>query len=103
MRFAPGIMDKHYEKLLQCDHKMQLLSRSSFPTQESLYFDANAYGLSEFPIEFNAYGPQVFGGMQMQYPYSISPGLPIHVQNFSQATRPPFQIMNSNSPMSGII
>ncbi|XP_027102499.1 uncharacterized protein [Coffea arabica] len=96
VKFAPGILDKHYEKLKQCDPRLQVLSRRPFPSQESLYFDANnANGLSEFSLDFNGYGPQFLAGL-MQFPsYSSHPSLPIHLR---QAALP--RLMDSNIQMS---
>ncbi|XP_074323120.1 uncharacterized protein LOC141660059 [Apium graveolens] len=52
--FPPGILDKHYEKLLQCDERLLELSQQTFPTLPHPYFDSNnLYGLSEHPRNLN--------------------------------------------------
>ncbi|KAL6978266.1 hypothetical protein U1Q18_019934 [Sarracenia purpurea var. burkii] len=42
VEFPPGTLDKHYDKLLQCDGRLADLSRKPFPRLESPYF----YGIS---------------------------------------------------------
>ncbi|GFP80345.1 hypothetical protein PHJA_000177900 [Phtheirospermum japonicum] len=46
VRFPPGVLDKHYERLLQCDQRLFALSQKPFPSHESPYFDPNMFGLS---------------------------------------------------------
>ncbi|KAL3843534.1 hypothetical protein ACJIZ3_000937 [Penstemon smallii] len=41
VRFAPGILDKHIEKLLQYDERLLELSHTPFPSQLSPYFESN--------------------------------------------------------------
>ncbi|KAG5525439.1 hypothetical protein RHGRI_031932 [Rhododendron griersonianum] len=43
VRFPPGTLDKHYEKLLQCDHRLLELSRRPFPQLGSPYFYSNLF------------------------------------------------------------
>ncbi|KAL6964656.1 hypothetical protein U1Q18_035713 [Sarracenia purpurea var. burkii] len=38
VEFLPGTLDKHYDKLLQCDRRLADLNRKPFPTLESPYF-----------------------------------------------------------------
>ncbi|KAK1364200.1 hypothetical protein POM88_039761 [Heracleum sosnowskyi] len=52
--FPPGILDKHYEKLLQCDQRLFELSQKTFPTLPHPYFDSNnLYGFSEHPCNLD--------------------------------------------------
>ncbi|XP_031403865.1 uncharacterized protein LOC116213162 isoform X2 [Punica granatum] len=39
IKFPPGILDRQYEKLLQCDQRLMELSRKGFPSHDSPYFD----------------------------------------------------------------
>ncbi|KAK4402140.1 hypothetical protein Sango_0954700 [Sesamum angolense] len=71
VRFPPGILDKHYEKLLQCDQRLFALSRKPFPSQESPYFDPTMFAISELSLSFNGYGPGYLPGFQ--YPYQTYP------------------------------
>ncbi|KAL3538265.1 hypothetical protein ACH5RR_001631 [Cinchona calisaya] len=96
VRFLPGALDKHYEKLLQCDQRLQLLSQRPFPSQRSPYFDADAYG---FSLDFNEFGSQFFPGLHY-LSYQSFPSIPIPAQNLRQITRPPLRIIDSNSPVS---
>ncbi|XP_057792128.1 uncharacterized protein LOC131008985 [Salvia miltiorrhiza] len=59
--FPPGVIDKHYEKLLQCDPRLAALSQKPFPSQNSPYFDPAMLGISQLSLVFNNY--------QYQYPY----------------------------------
>lgn len=43
MRFPRGVLDKHYEKLLQCDKRLHMLSLKPFPTQNpNIFFHQNS-------------------------------------------------------------
>ncbi|CAI9113024.1 OLC1v1013546C1 [Oldenlandia corymbosa var. corymbosa] len=55
VKFAPGALDKHYEKLLQCHPTLSSISQRPFPTQPSPYFRShnNAYDL---PSGFISHG-----------------------------------------------
>ena len=39
LQFAEGILERHYEKLLQCDDRLNLLSKEGITGGVSLYFD----------------------------------------------------------------
>ncbi|KAK4427611.1 hypothetical protein Salat_1530000 [Sesamum alatum] len=67
VRFPPGILDKHYEKLLQCDQRLFALSREPFPSQESPYFDPTMFAISELSLSFNGYGSRYHLGSQYHY------------------------------------
>ncbi|EYU37246.1 hypothetical protein ABFS82_02G092900 [Erythranthe guttata] len=69
VKFPAGILDKHYEKLLQCDERLFALSQKPFPTCESAYFDPTMFRISEMYLNFN-------NRSRMQYPYpppTVSP------------------------------
>ncbi|KAL1564407.1 hypothetical protein AAHA92_06756 [Salvia divinorum] len=50
--FPPGVLDRHYEKLLQCDPRLRALSEKPFPSHDSPYFDPTMFALS---LTFNNY------------------------------------------------
>ncbi|KAL9667356.1 hypothetical protein QQ045_001710 [Rhodiola kirilowii] len=49
--FPPGMLDRHYEKLLQCDVRLSELSQRTFPTIESPYFPSHYSDYSTFSFE----------------------------------------------------
>ncbi|KAK6159834.1 hypothetical protein DH2020_003215 [Rehmannia glutinosa] len=78
VRFPPGILDKHYEKLLQCDQRLFALSQKPFPRHESPYFDPTMFGISQLSLSFNGYGTGYPHGMQYPYhTYPTTPGAPL--------------------------
>ncbi|KAF7127916.1 hypothetical protein RHSIM_Rhsim11G0094900 [Rhododendron simsii] len=99
VRFPPGTFDKHYEKLLQCDHRLLELSRRPFPQIGSPYFYPNLF--SETNISFDR-APQSqvpFRNMQYSFTHMPSPSLlipPQRVWSQGQAVG----IVDSYSPMS---
>ncbi|KAA8536756.1 hypothetical protein F0562_029234 [Nyssa sinensis] len=103
VKFPPGTLDKHYEKLLQCDQRLHMISQKPFPSLDSPYFYSNVYGSTGFSFDFNGYTPE-FPPPGLQYPFpSIFPPPfvpPHHLQNFKQTTIQPLSIRDSNSPMS---
>lgn len=106
VKFPPGTLDKHYEKLLQCDDHLWELSQSPFPSLNSPYFSSpnspyfcssNRDGVSEIPFDFTS--------CNSPFPLpTIPPSLvpPHQTQNFKLSTGQPFDIVNSESPMSGM-
>ncbi|KAG8363896.1 hypothetical protein BUALT_Bualt19G0070200 [Buddleja alternifolia] len=57
--FPPGILDKHYERLLQCDERLLDISRKPFPSQEHACFTPPtplSYGISQPSFNLNGYG-----------------------------------------------
>ncbi|CAI9768915.1 unnamed protein product [Fraxinus pennsylvanica] len=71
VQFAPGILDKHFPMLLQCDERMFALSHQPFPRQESPFFDSNIFGCSESTFNMYGHGSRFLPGMQ--YPYQAYP------------------------------
>lgn len=99
MKFPPGTLDKHYEKLLQCDDHLLELSQRPFPSLNSPYFSSNnIYGVSNIPFDFPS--------CNSPFPLpTIPPSLvPAHqLQNFMLSPGQTFGTMNSSdSPMSGM-
>ncbi|CAH8355683.1 unnamed protein product [Eruca vesicaria subsp. sativa] len=54
LQCAQGIMNKHFEKLVQCDHRLFLLSREPEIVMDSPYFDARQ-SIFEDPSESKGY------------------------------------------------
>ncbi|CAK9153680.1 unnamed protein product [Ilex paraguariensis] len=102
--FPPGALDKPYEKLLQCDQKLLMLSQRPFPSQESPYFTSNTFGFTDFPLEFNGCTPVVApAGLGLQYPFAnfASHLVPDqHQLDKFRAMPADLGVIDSDSPMS---
>lgn len=100
VQFPPGTLDKHYEKLLQCDHRLLELSRRHFPQFGSPYFYSNLSSGMDISFEIRAPQSQVpFHNMQYSFLHMPSPSLlipPQRIESQGQAVR----IVDSYSPMS---
>ncbi|CAI9781728.1 unnamed protein product [Fraxinus pennsylvanica] len=94
--FAPGMLDKHYEKLLQCNQRLFSLSQKPFPSQESLYFDSAVYGCSESFFTLNGYQSEFH--LRMQYPHRTyhAPSIPGKIESFEAMTRSPIKLISSD-------
>lgn len=88
--FPPGILDKHYEKLLQCDQRLFNLSQKPFPTLNSPYFNSNDFcGRLEYPCcnlnkNSNEFPSQMHQCRVQKFP--IPSGHVHHVQNIEGMT-----------------
>ena len=104
VKFPPGALDKHYEKLLQCDKRLFELSKRSFPGFASPYFYSNIYGDTDVSFDFRAFQSQVPHGLQQRSFAAIPSPLvpPRSVHNLRLPTGQPITIVDSNSPMSGM-
>ncbi|KAK9291634.1 hypothetical protein L1049_019583 [Liquidambar formosana] len=103
MKFPPGALDKHYEKLLQCDSRLFELSQKPFPSLRSPYFYSNFYGFSEFSHHFNGSVAEISHGLH--YPLSSIPATSLvsshhQVQSLEQTPKSSLGIKDSPSPMS---
>ncbi|KAL2511791.1 hypothetical protein Adt_17391 [Abeliophyllum distichum] len=76
MSFAPGLLDKHYEKLLQCDQQLFALSQKPFPSQEFPYFDSAVFGCSNISYNLNGYESEFRPGLQYSHRTFPSPFVP---------------------------
>ncbi|XP_043721158.1 uncharacterized protein LOC122668687, partial [Telopea speciosissima] len=98
VQFPEGTLEKHYEKLLQCDNRLLMLSKKPFPTLNSPYFYSNLYGYPDFSFGING-GHRLFS----QFPHLSIPrtnAMLLHqIQNFDTIT-PSFTVNDSTSPMS---
>nr|GLL29423.1 uncharacterized protein LOC109155371 [Ipomoea trifida] len=55
VKFPRGVLDKHYEKLLQCDPRLQMLSQQPFPTQNpNIFFLQQPTNNSSYELPPNA-------------------------------------------------
>ncbi|KAK2639364.1 hypothetical protein Ddye_027159 [Dipteronia dyeriana] len=55
LRFPAGVLDKHYEKLLQYDSRLFQLSQQPFPSSKYRYFpqqNENMYNFADYSINF---------------------------------------------------
>lgn len=71
--FPPGVLDKHYEKLMQCDQQLFELSQKPFPSLESPFFNTACsmpfdVMISRLSVNFNGVGPR-FSQVAQYYPY----------------------------------
>jgi hypothetical protein len=84
LEFAPGVLDKHYEKLLQFDSRLLELSRIPFPSFESRFFPSDSYnGITETSLDFSGHGSNIAAGPDSQ-----------PVQAYYQIHQPCLSIMN---------
>ncbi|XP_057469052.1 uncharacterized protein LOC130758228 [Actinidia eriantha] len=92
VRFSPGVLEKHYEKLLQKDQHLLEISKKPFPRLDSPYFCTYLYSDMDIPFDFRLpCAPSAI-------PVSLVPPQP--AQNFELGTGPPFGTVRSDLPMS---
>ncbi|GFZ07219.1 hypothetical protein Acr_19g0001560 [Actinidia rufa] len=96
VKFPPGTLDKHYEKLLQCDKRLFELSKRPFPGLASPYFYSNIYGDTDVSFDFQAFQSHVPHGLH-QRSFSAIPSSsfvpPNSVHNLRLPTGQPISIM----------
>lgn len=90
------MLDKHYEKLLQCDQRLFSLSQKPFPSQESPYFDSVAYGCSESFFTLNGYQSDFDPRMQCPHQTYRAPSITGKIENFEIMTRSPIRLISSD-------
>ncbi|WCJ43043.1 hypothetical protein M5689_023808 [Euphorbia peplus] len=98
VEFPPGMLDKHYEKLLQCDQRLYGLHHKPFPSLRTPYFDQNFHKY----LNFSSDGSNINVGFQFEFS-SISPAImanqptpprfnetfsPVSVMDFSPSDEP---------------
>ncbi|KAG6424884.1 hypothetical protein SASPL_115307 [Salvia splendens] len=88
--FPPGLLDRHYEKLLQCDPRLRALSEKPFPSHESPYFDPTMFAISQLSLGFNNYEWSSHEHQNVRGTSSNYEGLP-HYNPQPQWTMPPHQ------------
>ncbi|CAA2972484.1 Hypothetical predicted protein [Olea europaea subsp. europaea] len=94
--FAPGMLDKHYEKLLQCDQRLFSLSQKPFPSQESPYFDSVVYGCSQSFFTLNGYQSEFDPRMQYSHQTHRAPSITGKIEDFEIMTRSPIKLISSD-------
>ncbi|KAL4636538.1 hypothetical protein ACB092_03G016900 [Castanea dentata] len=97
LEFPPGTLDKHYEKLLQCDPNLLKLSQRPFPSLSSPYFHTDCYnGSKEFSVDFYSHGQLPLPFSSMHSPFkSIQ-----QIQAYEQVHQQYLLTANSTSPIS---
>ncbi|XP_050225121.1 uncharacterized protein LOC126674681 [Mercurialis annua] len=79
--FPPGVLDKHYDKLLQCDTRLKAASCKPFPSMESPYFDLSQLSYTNYGFNYNRERLFSFSGvppplMAVRYGQQYQPTLP---------------------------
>ncbi|KAL3620659.1 hypothetical protein CASFOL_035571 [Castilleja foliolosa] len=101
VRFPTGVLNKHYEKLLQCDQRLFDLSQKPFPSHGSPYFNPTMFGIAGLSFGFNGYGSTYLPGMHYPTTPRTTP-LRLFPNSTSQVTEIPFrhEAENNNQPMN---
>ncbi|KAL8115023.1 uncharacterized protein LOC141665536 [Apium graveolens] len=90
--FPPGILDKHYEKLLQCDQRLFNLSQKPFPTLNSPFFNSGHVQNLQVTTNNHRLGyfkDSITPGVVSQLPYVQNFGAPIGFLQNSQSLLSP--------------
>ncbi|XP_050382136.1 uncharacterized protein LOC126799062 isoform X2 [Argentina anserina] len=95
LQFPPGLLDKHYEKLLQCESRFLELSQRPFPSQRSPYFQSYNGG-ADISFEFGGHGAEIPSNFPLQFPTHLDPR---QIQTYEQST-PAICYTDSTSPIS---
>ncbi|MCD7446500.1 hypothetical protein HAX54_007815 [Datura stramonium] len=101
--FPPGILDKHYEKLLHYDARLNELSKQPFPSQISPYFESENPEISDLPFD-NNYGSQYFPNMHQPFDHLSASSfalLPNYQMLDKSAVATPVPQFGSSFPLSG--
>ncbi|XWS64451.1 hypothetical protein CRYUN_Cryun05aG0004900 [Craigia yunnanensis] len=83
IEFPSGALDKPLEKLLRCDSRLFQLSRQSYPTLESPFFQKHTFG-NDFSFDFGEQGSHVNLERQ-QFSFSNVPSQ--YFQTYQQTTK----------------
>ncbi|KAK6915665.1 hypothetical protein RJ641_020782 [Dillenia turbinata] len=100
LKFPPGTLDKHLEKLLQYDERLLELSRRPFPTLQTLYFHEDIYPISQLNIDFSGHVSNGSTDSQCMIPSvqrSFAPSQ--EVQTFQPTARSSVTAYDSISPV----
>ncbi|XVE89565.1 hypothetical protein DITRI_Ditri20bG0006200 [Diplodiscus trichospermus] len=86
LEFPPRALDRPLEKLLTCDSRLFHLSRQSFPTLPSPFFEKHTFGID---LDFGGQGYCVnFEQQQFSFPNVMAPNnLSQYVPTYDQATQ----------------
>lgn len=110
LKFPPGVLDRHFEKLLQCDSRLFELSRKPFPTLDSPYFHQSCiFEHPQYLLSFNGQSPHIYHGLDSSHSHMSPPLFPAQqflsprqVQSHQMQVQPPsFSFKDLSSPDSG--
>lgn len=87
--FAPGVLDRHYQMLIQCDKRLFELSKKSFPTVNVPCFYSSLVNDLQVPP------PAANGNINGEHTQ-----IPNHVPEFSVPSIPPQLVHNYNNGTS---
>ncbi|MCL7051211.1 hypothetical protein MKW94_016468 [Papaver nudicaule] len=99
LQFPEGTLEKHYQKILQCDSRLLMLSQRPFPSSNSAFFHSNNEYHQDFYLNFNGHQPSPM----LQYPPQLGIQRPtLHPASyedykFNPASRPPVAPRNQMS------
>ncbi|KAI3949759.1 hypothetical protein MKX01_040976 [Papaver californicum] len=97
LQFPEGTLETHYQKILQCDSRLFILSQRPFPFSNSAYFHSNNEYHQDFYLNFNGHQPSP----QLQYPQFGIQRPMLHPScedyKFNPASRPPIAPRNHMS------
>ncbi|KAJ4847831.1 hypothetical protein Tsubulata_011786 [Turnera subulata] len=100
LRFPPGSLDKHYEKLLQCEPRLLKLSQRHFPCLSTPFFQHNSFGHRDLGFEYSGHRPQInFGRANaalQSIPAPLVSAQPFHY--YARASQP--YVKETPSPIS---
>ncbi|XP_024926613.3 uncharacterized protein LOC112490647 [Ziziphus jujuba] len=100
LEFPSGVLDKHYEKLLQRENRFYQLSKSPFPRLESPFFSQ----IREYPFGFNGNLQEINSALPLpNYHQVITKNLPPAFptpQFYEPNNQPHMNIYSSTSPTS---
>ncbi|KAH0994369.1 hypothetical protein GBA52_018233 [Prunus armeniaca] len=100
VQFAPGVLDKHYEKLIQCEIRFFELSQKPFPSLRSPYFQSDFNdGIAEFSFNMDGHGPEIPSNLQSTFSPCVQTRPTQKIQRYEQA-KPSLRIKDSTSPIS---
>lgn len=100
VQFAPGVLDKHYEKLIQCEIRFFELSQKPFPSRRSPYFQSEFNdGIAEFSFNMDGHGPEIPSNLQSTFSPCVQTRPTQQIQRYEQA-KPSLRIKDSTSPIS---
>lgn len=94
--FPPGVLDRHYEKLLQFDKRLFELSHKPFPTQNNQYFYSNILSYTPYPSSFTENNNML--SFNVQHDLTKFP-IPHCDENYKQTLH--LGIVDTSSPTSG--
>lgn len=95
LQFPPGLLDKHYEKLIQCESRFLELSQRPFPSQRSPYFQSHN-GIADISFDFASQGAEIPSNLPLEIPTHLDPR---QIQTYEE-TKPSLCYTDSTSPIS---